>query len=88
MRDFVENIGLGAIVTTIIGIIFFIAPVLAVGIGWVAGIIIKWLFGTYITNGLNLLFNTTRFTPESIPMICSVLAVIGSYFKSFTNGKE
>lgn len=77
-----EGVGIGAIVTAIIGLVVFISPILSVISGWLTGTIIKWLFGAYITNGLNLLFNTTRFAPESIPMICSALAVIGSYFKS------
>ena len=77
-----EGVGAGAMITAIVGLLLFISPILAVVYGWFAGSIIKWLFGVYVTNGLNLLFNTTRFTPESIPMLCSVLAVIGSYFKS------
>lgn len=38
--------------------------------------------GTTITNGLNLMFDTTRFTPDIIPLACGTLATIGSFFKT------
>jgi hypothetical protein len=33
-------------------------------------------------DGLNLMFNTDRFTRDLIPLTCATLATIGSYFKS------
>lgn len=83
-----ESIGAGVIVALAVGLIAFILPIISVVTGWFAGTIIKLVFGSYITNGLNLLFNTSRFTPDSIPVICSTLAVIGSYFKSTQTNKS
>ncbi len=62
--------------------LLFAHPILAVVIGWFAGCVIELLFGTYITSGLNLLLNTVRFEPNHIPVLCSILAVVGSYFRS------
>lgn len=50
--------------------------------GWITGIILNWLIGDTIVGGLNLIFGTTRFTVDELPMICGTLAVIGSFFKS------
>lgn len=86
--DFVENVAIGSIVATLISGLLFIKPILSIGMGWLTGSIIKWLFGIYMTDGLNLLFNTTRFEPNHIPMLCSTLAVIGSYFKSIQTNNE
>lgn len=45
--------------------------------------------GTTIADGMNLMFNTTRFTPDFIPLACATLATIGKYFKSTqTNNNE
>ena len=46
--------------------------------GW----IMQMCIGTTITNGLNLMFDTTRFTPDIIPLACGTLATIGSFFKT------
>lgn len=40
----------------------------------------KIVGGAFVT-GMNTLFGTTRFMPELIPVVCGVLAVVGSYFK-------
>lgn len=68
--------------------LLFAHPILAVGIGWFAGSVVELLFGTYITSGLNLLFNTVRFEPNHIPVLCSILAVVGSFFKSVQTNKS
>jgi hypothetical protein len=49
--------------------------------GWITGHILAWLIGDTVINGMNYLFNTTRFTADMLPVICGTLGVIGSFFK-------
>lgn len=59
-----------------------ICPVLYYFFGWVTGHILKFFIGNIVINGMNYLFNTTRFTTDMLPTICGTLGVIGSFFKS------
>lgn len=79
---------LGVLVALIITII--IAPILCFLGGYISGLILKLIVGGFIVDGLNLMLNTTRFTADKLPIICGVLAVVGSFFKSSlnTNSKE
>lgn len=70
----------GAIIGLIALLIF--NPVITFGLAWFGGWILEMCIGTTVANGLNLMFDTTRFTPDIIPMACATLATIGSYFKS------
>lgn len=65
----------------------FISPMLSYFLGYIAGQFIEWTIGDQVINGLNLLFNTTRFSPHMLPMICGTLGVVGSFFKSSANIK-
>lgn len=75
--------GLGWL-TTLVGIIGLLvfSPVITFGFAWMGGWILKVCVGTAIADGMNLMFNTTRFTPDFIPLACATLATIGKYFKS------
>lgn len=64
-----------------IGLLVF-SPVLTFGLAWIGGWILKMCVGSAIADGMNLMFNTTRFTPDFIPLACATLATIGKYFKS------
>ncbi len=80
-----ENIGIitmiiGA-VTGIFGLLVF-APVLTFGFAYLGGMILNYFVGNSVVNGLNLLFDTTRFTRELIPLTCAILATVGKYFRS------
>lgn len=68
------------IVSTIIAM--FIIPILVFLTGVVSGLILKWIVGGFVIDGLNLIFNTTRFSADKLPIVCGALAVIGSFFKS------
>lgn len=57
-------------------------PVIVFGFAWLGGMILDWVVGESLVNGLNLMFNTTRFTRDLIPLTCATLATIGKYFKS------
>ena len=49
---------------------------------YLGGMILDWIVGEKLVNGLNLMFDTTRFTRDLIPLTCATLATIGRYFKS------
>ena len=71
-----------------VGLLVF-SPVITFGCAWVGGLLLKLCVGDAIANGMNLTFNTTRFTPDFIPLTCATLATIGRYFKSSqTNNNE
>lgn len=75
--------GLGRL-TALVGIIGLLVfgPVITFGFAWIGGWILKVCVGSAIADGMNLMFNTTRFTPDFIPLACATLATIGKYFKS------
>ena len=49
---------------------------------YIGGCILKFFVGDALVNGLNIIFNTTRFTKPMIPVICATIATIGKYFKT------
>lgn len=69
------------------GAIILIVP-LSVFFGWIAGLIIKAFCGSLIANGMNLLFNTNRFSTDSIPVVTATLSVLAGYFRTSVNHKE
>ena len=69
-----------AVLIVIVGMI--LGPVFYYFGGWITGHILSWLIGDTIVNGMNYLFNTTRFTIDMLPIVCGTLGVIGSFFKS------
>lgn len=76
-----------AVLVCIVAVIvmIFIAPALCFFCGWLGGWIAKVTIGGHLAAGLNLLFNTDRFSPDMLPLICGTLACFGSYFKSNIN---
>ena len=80
-----EKVGIVSIVSgvvvTFIGLLVF-APVITFGFAYLGGMILDWIVGEKLVNGLNLIFDTTRFTRDLIPLTCATLATIGRYFKS------
>ena len=80
------------VVTIVFGFIglLVISPVLTFGFAYLGGMILNLFVGDAITHGLNVIFDTTRFTNDLIPLTCATLATIGKYFKSSNsnNNKE
>ena len=77
-----ETVGIvSRVVVTFIGLLVF-APVITFGFAYLGGMILDWIVGEKLVNGLNLMFDTTRFTRDLIPLTCATLATIGRYFKS------
>lgn len=84
-RNTLENVGAVTLVTSAIGgfiVILVFAPVLTFGFAYLGGMILDWIVGAKLVDGLNLMFDTTRFTRDLIPLTCATLATIGKYFKS------
>lgn len=79
--DLFETTGAIAIILGVIGLLVF-SPVLVFALAYIGGMILKLCVGGAIASGLNLMFDTTRFTPDFIPLACATLATIGRYFKS------
>lgn len=84
-----ENIGTVTVIAVLI-VTLIIMPALTFGCAYIGGMIINFFVSEGLVKGLNLMFNTTRFTREMIPLTCATLATIGRYFKSSTttNSKE
>lgn len=85
--DIFTGIGCG---TVIIGFIFLmvLSPVLTFGFAYLGGMLLNWIVGAKLVEGLNLMFDTTRFTRDLIPLTCATLATIGRYFKSNQTNKN
>ena len=67
---------------TIVLLLLVFAPVLTFVFAYIGGSLLDWIVGEKLVNGLNLMFDTTRFTRDLIPLTCATLATIGRYFKS------
>lgn len=80
----------GSVIAAIIGIVIFyiITPIIMFGAGWLSGLILTQTVGGAVATGLNALFGTTRFTPDLIPVVCGVLTIIGSYFKTIVSNNK
>lgn len=84
-KDTLESVGAVTIVTGAVGgfiVLLVFAPVLSFAFAYLGGMILNWIVGARLVNGLNLMFDTTRFTRDMIPLTCATLATIGRYFKS------
>lgn len=82
-----ENIGVVSLIGSAIGLLV-ISPITTFGFAYLGGLILNFFVGDSLVKGLNILFNTTRFTTEYIPIICGTLAIIGKYFKSTQTNNE
>ena len=77
---------IGVIIRIII--LCIIEPIIIFGAGWFGGWILMKIVGGAVVTGLNTLFGTTRFIPDLIPVVCGVLAVVGSYFKTSVSSSK
>lgn len=78
MEKVFKSIGTGVALS---GAIILLVPI-GILFGWIAGFIVKVFCGAMITNGLNLLFGSNRFSPEDIPTITATLSVFASYMRT------
>lgn len=84
MEDLTEVIGAIALICLLFLVLPFINFWLAYFGGWIA----KLVIGTKLAAALNILFNTTYFTAEMLPMMAGALGWVGSFFKSTTTIKN
>ena len=85
-----ETLGIVSVIAGFIALLVF-SPVLTFLCAYVGGMLLDWIVGAKLVDGLNLMFDTTRFTRDLIPLTCATLATIGRYFKasqSNTNKSE
>lgn len=75
-----EIIEVAGIVGAIALLVF--SPVLTFIFAYIGGMLLDWVVGAKLVDGLNLMFDTTRFTRDLIPLACATLATIGRYFKA------
>ena len=71
---------LGAIAAIIM--VIFITPFISFWLCYFGGWIAKITIGAKLVEALNMLFNTTYFIPDKLPLMAGALGWIGSYFKS------
>lgn len=81
-----KNILKWTIVTS--ALLLILSPVLTFACAYISGMIINFFVGAGLIKGLNLIFNTTRFTRDMIPLTCATLATIGRYFKTAVTTKN
>ena len=66
MNSKFEGAGIVAAILGFIALLVF-NPVITFGFAYLGGLILKLCVGDVIAGGMNLIFNTTRFTPDIIP---------------------
>lgn len=76
-----KTVGVVSLIGGAIALLVF-SPVLTFLFAYLGGMLLNWIVGAKLVNGLNLMFDTTRFTRELIPLTCATLAIIGRYFKA------
>lgn len=76
----VAAIGIAALV--------FVSPLIGLLVGMFIGWVLELVTGTYVTDGLNIIFGTDRFTDASLPQITGTLGVIGGFFKAKLTAKK
>lgn len=82
MKDNTKEVVASIIVILLSVLILFAMPVISFGLGYLSGWILQITIGDIVTSGLNIVFNTDRFTPEMIPLFCATMGMIGGFFKS------
>lgn len=66
--------GLSAYISAILSLLLIIP--FDVLFAYIMGLILKVCCGVMLTNGLNIIFSTTRFVPEQIPTMSVTLGII------------
>ena len=75
-----------ALVLLTVGLLVF-GGVIYFGLGYFGGIILEWVCGETVANGLNMVLgNITQhtFVPDDIPLFTAIMTTIGGFFKSST----
>lgn len=75
------------IVISVIALIL-LEPTLIFIIGYFSGLLLSWIFGSIITESLNMIFSTNRFTVEILPWLIATIATFASFFKNNNIGSS
>lgn len=67
---------------------FFLLPFISFWLSYFGGWITSLVIGKKLVAALNLLFNTTYFTKDMIPMMAGALGWIGGFFKSISTSRN
>jgi sorbitol-specific phosphotransferase system component IIBC len=78
MEKIFKDIGKSVVVTASIILIIPFSAFMA----YLTGLVMKMFCGQLICDGMNLLFGTTRFTPELVPKMFVALGIITSWLKT------
>ena len=73
----------GVLILCALLLIFGVA--ITFGLGYVGGLLLKWICGQPVADGLNMVLgNITKyeFTPNDIPLFVAIMTTIGGFFKS------
>lgn len=82
-NDDIEFTGLGCFGLIVLCIIIVVAsPFISFWLHYFGGWLTSLVIGGKLCSALNLLFSTTFFTPDKLPMISGALGWIGGFFKS------
>lgn len=74
--------GIGAFTVIILAIFtLVISPALSFMFAYIGGCILKFFVGDALVNGLNIIFNTTRFTKPMIPVFVQQLQQLVNILK-------
>ena len=84
MKDIFGFIGALAILV----LFFIVSPFIYFWLSYFCGWITMHVIGVKLTMALNILFNTSYFTPQMLPMLSGALGWLGGFFKSITNIKN
>ncbi len=63
----------------------FIMPIVVFGTAYIGGLILARFAGNVVTEGLNVIFVTNRFTPEMIAPTFATFSLIASIIKKEKN---
>lgn len=87
MENFIKTVFATVLASIAFTLGLVYVPLISFVLGYIGGTLLNWIVGAQLSNGMNLIFNTTRFTRESLPIVLATASVIGSYFSSVKNNK-
>ena len=78
-------------VFALIALLLVFGSAISFGLGYLGGVFLKWVCGTPVANGLNMVLgNITQynFTPNDIPLFTGIMTTIGGFFKATSYKKK
>lgn len=88
MENFISTVFATVLASIAFALGLVYVPLVSFALGYVGGVLLNWIVGAQLSSGMNLIFNTTRFTRESLPIVLATASVIGSYFTQTQSGSK